>query len=818
MKIVVVGGVAGGASAAARARRLDEHAEIVVFERGEHVSFANCGLPYHIGGSIKNRQALLLQTPQSLQAMLNLEVRVGTEVTGIDRDAKTVTVKTLATGATYTEPYDKLVLCPGAAPIRPDLPGIDRPGIHVLRNVADMDAIKVAVDGGAREAVVIGGGYIGVEMAENLVERGMTVHLVEMMDQLMPPLDREMARDLEKHMAWKGVALHLGTAAAAFRDAGGKRLSVELVDGTTVSADLVVLAAGVRPDSALAKAAGLDIGARGGIKVNENLQTSDPDIYAAGDAIEVVHSVTGEAMQIPLAGPANRQGRSVADHIYGRKGAYTDTKGTAIVKVFDMTAGGTGATEKALKKAGVPYRKVYLHPSGHAGYYPGTAPMHVKVLYAPGTGKLLGAQVVGYDGVDKRIDVFATALCAGMTVYDLKEIELAYAPPYGSAKDPVNMAGLVAGNVLDGDLVLWQPEDFPAKTADGVILDVRSPQEYDTWHVPGAINIPVARLRQSLDQVPRDKPIYAYCRVGFRSYLAYRMLKQRGFDRVASLSGGTMTFCSYHGSDICSGQPEPVAISYVEAQTAATVAPTGSVVDLDLRGMQCPGPIRELGLAMAKLQPGDAIAATASDPGFAADGPMWARRQGHEVVDVRAEGSTVRLTVRKGSQRACAVAGSVRSPANKKTMVVFSGDLDKVLAAFIIANGAVSMGNAVTMFFTFWGLNALRKPGPQARGKGIVDRLFGWMLPKGANRLTLSKMHMAGMGTAMMKYVMRSKRVDSLPRLMELARDAGVKLVACTMSMDVMGIRREELIDGIEFGGVATFLGESDEADMSLFI
>lgn len=817
MKIVIVGGVAGGASAAARARRLDEHAEIIVFERGAHVSFANCGLPYHIGGAIKERDALLLQTPRSLQAMLNLEVRVGSEVVGIDREGKTVTVKTLETGATCTESYDKLVLCPGAAPIRPELPGVDLPGIHVLRNVSDMDAIKAAVDGGAGHAVVIGGGYIGVEMAENLVERGVTVDLVEMADQLMPPLDREMARDLEKHMAWKGVRLHLGSAAAAFRDAGCKRLKVELVDGTTLVTDFVVLAVGVRPDSSLAVSAGLEIGARGGIKVNESLQTSDPDIYAAGDAIEVVHSVTGEHMQIPLAGPANRQGRSVADHIYGRKGAYTDTKGTAVVKVFDMTAGGTGAIEKTLKRAGVPYDKVYLHPSGHAGYYPGTAPMHVKVLYAPDSGKLLGAQVVGYDGIDKRLDVFATALCAGMTVYDLKELELAYAPPYGSAKDAVNMAGLVASNVLDGDLELWNPEDFPEKTAGGVILDVRSPQEYETWHVPGAVNIPVSRLRDSLEKLPKDRPIYTYCRVGFRSYLAYRLLKQRGFEQVASLSGGTMTFCSYHGSDVCSGQPEPVAISYAEAETAA--APKAGVsVDLDLCGLQCPGPIHELNAAMAKLNVGDTLTAKASDPGFAADGPMWAKRLGHEVLDVQADGPTVTVKLRKGSGRPCSVAAAGKMPLNKKTMVVFSGDLDKVLASFIIANGAASMGNEVTMFFTFWGLNALRKSGPQAAGKGIIDRMFGWMLPKGANALKLSQMHMAGMGTAMMKHVMKSKRVDSLPSLMQMAREAGVKLVACTMSMDVMGIKREELIDGIEYGGVAAFLGESDEANMTLFV
>ncbi len=546
MKIVIIGGVAAGMSAAARARRLDESAEIVVLEKGRHVSFANCGLPYHIGGVIGDREDLLLQTPQSLKASLNLDVRVGHEVKSIDRAAKKVLVADAASGRVYDESYDKLVLCPGAAPIRPDLPGIAHPRVFVLRNVEDMDRIKAAVDAGAKSAVVIGGGYIGVEMAENLKRRGMSVALVELADQIMPPLDREMARDLEVHLGRQGVALHLGTAAAAFRDAGGG-LVIELSTAKTLTADLAILSIGVRPDSALARQAGLDIGPRGGIKVDAHLRTSDPDIYAAGDAIEVKDTVTGEPAFIPLAGPANRQGRTVAENLCGRQTVYGSTQGTAVVKVFDMTAGGTGANEKVLRKLGRPYRKVYLHPAGHAGYYPGTAPMHIKLLFAPDTGKVLGAQVVGYDGVDKRLDVFATAIRAGLTVEDLQNLELAYAPPYGSAKDPVNMAGFVAANLRQGDVAFWYAEDYPARTAGGTIVDVRGPQEYDGWHIPGAVNIPLGKLRSALDRIPRDKPVYLYCKVGFRSYLAYRILRQRGFDQIATLSGGSLTFCSYHG-------------------------------------------------------------------------------------------------------------------------------------------------------------------------------------------------------------------------------------------------------------------------------
>lgn len=545
MKILVIGGVAAGMSAAARARRLDESAEIVVLERSKHVSFANCGLPYHVGGIIKERDNLLLQTPASLRASLNLDVRVGHEARGIDRRRRTVQVVELGSGREYDESYDKLVLAPGAVPIRPNLAGIDHPRVCVLRNIEDMDLIKGVVDRGARKAVVIGGGYIGVEMAENLRERGLEVELVEMADQIIPPLDREMARYLEVHMADHGIKLRLGLAAAAFREVAGQ-IAVELTNASVLSADLAILAAGVRPDTALARMAGLTLGARGGIQVDAHMRTSDPDIYAAGDAVEVVDTVTGQPSLIPLAGPANRQGRIVGENICGRDTTYSSTQGTSIVKVFDMTGGGTGASEKTLKKTGRAFQKIYLHPSGHAGYYPGSAQMHIKVLFEPQTGKLLGAQVVGYDGVDKRLDVFATAIRAGMTISQLQHLELAYAPPYASAKDPVNMAGFIGDNLLRGDLVLWYAEDFPAKTSDGLILDVRSPQEFELWHIPGAVNIPLGTLRSQLDKIPRDRMVYLYCKVGFRSYLAYRLLRQRGITKLATLAGGSLTFCSVH--------------------------------------------------------------------------------------------------------------------------------------------------------------------------------------------------------------------------------------------------------------------------------
>lgn len=567
MKIVIVGGVAAGMSAAARARRLSENAEIIVLERSQYVSFANCGLPYHIGGDIKDRDQLLLQTPQTLAENLNLDVRTGHEVISIDRSKQTITIKDLMTSEPYLEAYDKLVLCPGASPIRPKLPGVNHPRIFTLRNIEDMDIIKAIVDQGILHAVVVGGGYIGVEMAENLRHRGLAVTLVELADQIMPSLDQEMARDLQYHLEYHGVQLRLGTAAVSFNDENGN-VHITLQDGTILLADIVLLAVGVRPDANLARHAGITLGPLGGIEVNAHMQTSDPNVYAAGDVIEVIDTITGAQSLIALAGPANRQGRIVAEHILGRESTYSSTQGTAIVKVFEMTGGVTGASEKLLKSKKLPYHKVYIHPSGHASYYPGSTSMHIKLLFAPDDGKILGAQVVGYDGVDKRIDIFATAIRAGLTVYDLEELELAYAPPYGSAKDPVNMAGFVAANLLKGDVDFWYAEDYPAAMENSLTIDVRSANEYMTWHIPGAINIPLGQLRTQLDSLPKDKPIFLYCRVGFRSYLGYRILVQSGFNQVKTLAGGSKTFCSFHRTPLCTGRPGIPFVAHAEEQLA----------------------------------------------------------------------------------------------------------------------------------------------------------------------------------------------------------------------------------------------------------
>ena len=553
MKVVVIGGVAGGASAAARLRRLNESAEIVVLERDRYVSYANCGLPYHIGGIIAERDKLLVQTPEGLRASLNLDVRVGHEVLAIDRAARQVTVRDQDSGAEYREGYDKLVLAQGAQPLRPPLPGVDNPLIFTLRNIPDMDAIIAALETGARRAVVVGGSYIGVEIAECLLHRGLAVDLIELQAQVMPPLDGEMARGLEYHMLSHGIRLHLGTGVRSFGGADGE-LHVQLTDGTSVDADIAVLAVGVKPDTGVARACGIDLGETGGVRVDAHMRTNDPDIYAVGDMVEIVDTVTGDPGLIALAGPANRQGRVAADHIGGRDSRYQSTQGTAVVKIFEMVGAATGASEKSLRRDHRPFAKVHLHPSGHASYYPGTAPIHLKLLFEPETGRILGAQAVGFDGVDKRIDVLATAIRAGLTVHDLEHLELAYAPPFSSAKDPVNMAGFIAANVLRGDLRLWYPEDYPQRTANGVILDVRSPVEHAEWHIPGSTNIALPQLRGRLAELPTDQPLFVHCRVGFRGYLACRILSQSGFDEVYNLSGGALTFSNHHRTVYSTGR------------------------------------------------------------------------------------------------------------------------------------------------------------------------------------------------------------------------------------------------------------------------
>jgi NADPH-dependent 2,4-dienoyl-CoA reductase/sulfur reductase-like enzyme/peroxiredoxin family protein/TusA-related sulfurtransferase/rhodanese-related sulfurtransferase len=806
-KLLIVGGVAGGASAAARARRLDEQAEIILFERGPDISFANCGLPYHIGGTIADRDKLLVTTPEVMTAKFNIDVRVLSEVVSIDREKKLLVIKNLQSGEIYNEAYDNLILSPGAAPLRPPIPGIDNPNVLTLRNLEDMDRIIKSLE--SRHAVaVIGGGYIGLEMAEALREKKVETTLIELAPQVMGPADPEMATVLHQELRLFGVNLKLETSVTAFeKSAGG--VDLILSDGDRLHVDFAVLAIGVKPEAKLAIDAGLELGKTGGIKVDDHMATSDPSIYAVGDAVEVTDLTTGQPALIPLAGPANRQGRIAADNIFGRNSIYKNTQGTAICKVFNMAIGMTGLSEKTARRQGIDYEKVYVHPASHASYYPGSHPISLKLLFDPASGKVLGAQAVGADGVDKRIDVIAVAIRAGLTVYDLEEMELSYAPPYGSAKDPVNYAGFAAANVLRGDTRLCSVEEMSNPSDNQKLLDVRTPEEVAAGTIPGAKNIPLADLRSSLDALDKDKEYLVFCKVGLSGYLADRILSQHGF-KSKNLSGGLKTYSMFIANQT-DGIPESEIVSDDPGAETVTAPPNaaqavGTVVkEIDACGLQCPGPIMQLSKGLEAIQPGEALAITSTDPGFMADVPAWCNSTGNRLDALEPANGAYRAVITKQGPKPPVATVAAAGP-KRFTNVVFSNDLDKALAAFIIANGAVTMGYEVTLFFTFWGLNVLRKNEPVTVKKTLIEKMFGIMMPRGPDKLKLSQMQMGGMGAAMIKGIMKQKNVLSLPELMQTALDNGVKLVACTMSMDLMGIKREELIDGVEEGGVAMYI------------
>ena len=804
-KLLIIGGVAGGASAAARARRLDENAAIILFERGPDISFANCGLPYHIGGTITDRDKLLVTTPEIMQRKYNFDVRTQTEVISIDRDQKEVVAKNLTTGEEYTESYDNLVLSPGAAPMRPPIPGIDNENVLSLRNLQDMDQIIERIDG-KKNIAVIGGGFIGLEMAEALRELGIGATLIELAPQVMGPADPEMATTLHQEMRLFGVDLRLKTSVTEFKESTNG-VTLILSDGGSLTVDATILAIGVKPESKLAMEAGLEIGTTGGIKVDEHMKTSDEHIYAVGDAIEIIDYVTRQPALVPLAGPANRQGRIAADNIFGRDSVYKDTQGTSICKVFNMAIAMTGLSEKMAKRTETPYEKIYVHPSSHAGYYPGAHPISFKLLFDPKTGKVLGAQAVGADGVDKRIDVIAVAIRAGLTVEDLSELELSYAPPFGSAKDVVNYAGFVANNVFTGDSQIFHVEETFKLTDNQKLIDVRNEEEMATGTIRNAKNIPLPSLRENLDQFSTDKEYLIFCQVGLRGYLACRILEQNGI-KCRNLSGGYKSYMMLTDQQIAP-IPEAEIMNNDTGEKTINQHPEilPPVLEVDACGLQCPGPIMKLKSSLETIKSGEALSITSTDPGFAGDIPAWCNSTGNRLDSlnpIKGGGYCAVITKSQGGGETCP---SIQSP-KRFTNVVFSNDLDKALAAFIIANGAASMGYEVTLFFTFWGLNILRKENPGTVKKNLIESMFGMMMPKGPKKLSLSQMNMGGMGKAMIEDIMNKKGVASLPELIASAQESGVKLVVCSMSMDLMGIKREELIDGIEEGGVAMYIDQ----------
>lgn len=642
MKIIIIGGVAGGATTAARIRRVDETAEIILLEKGKHISYANCGLPYYIGGVIEEREKLFVQTPEAFSTRFRVDVRTENEVIFIDRKKKTVTVRQ-SSEDTYEESYDKLLISTGASPVRPPLPGIDLPGIFTLRNVTDTDRIKEYINSHSpRKAVVVGAGFIGLEMAENLHAQGAKVSIVEMGNQVMAPIDFSMASLVHQHLMDKGVNLYLEQAVASF-EREGKGLKVTFKNGQSISADIVILSIGVRPETSLARAAELTIGPAGGIAVNDYLQTSDEAIYAIGDAIEYRHPITGKPWLNYLAGPANRQGRIVADNILGAKIPYEGSIGTSIAKVFDMTVASTGLPGKRLRLEGIDYMSSTIHPASHAGYYPDAMPMSIKITFDKQTGRLYGGQIVGYDGVDKRIDELALVIKHQGTVYDLMKVEQTYAPPFSSAKDPVAIAGYVAEDMITGKTnpVYWR-ELRDIEMENKFLLDVRTQDEFALGSLPGAVNIPLDELRDRMSELPKDRMIYTFCAVGLRGYLAYRILTQHGFDKVRNLSGGLKTYRAatapivihQENEDQTDESPSPQEKTLSSEPSAAPAIPVAAAktIRVDACGLQCPGPILKMKKTMDGLASGERVEITATDPGFPRDAAAWCSSDRKSVV------------------------------------------------------------------------------------------------------------------------------------------------------------------------------------------
>ncbi|MGM9708952.1 MAG: FAD-dependent oxidoreductase [Prevotella sp.] len=815
-KYLIVGGVAGGATAAARIRRLTEDAEIILFEKGAYISYANCGLPYYIGGVIEERDRLFVQTPEAFGKRFNIDVRTRSEVIAIHPEKKQVTVRS-AEGKEYTENYDKLLLSPGASPVVPPLPGIQSEGIFTLRNVDDTDRIKAYMTAHqVRRTVIVGGGFIGLEMAENLKHAGSQVAVVEMAPQVMGPIDYSMAALVHQHLQQQDVKLYLEQAVERFSREGDE-LTVYFKSGISLKADMVLLSIGVRAETRLAQEAGLKLGEMRGIWVDAYLQTSDADIYAVGDAIEYPHPITGKPWLNFLAGPANRQARIVADNmVLGNRIHYEGAIGTSIAKVFDLTVASTGLPAKRLKQMGIPYLSATIHNGSHAGYYPGSLQMAIKITFSPTDGKLYGAQIVGYDGVDTRIDQYALAIKQGATVEQLTRLEHAYAPPFSSAKDPVAISGYVAGNILSGKMTpLYWREMQQADKSQVTLVDVRTPDEYALGTIPGAINIPLDNLRERLADIPENKPVYLFCGVGLRGYLASNILKSKGYPDVRNLIGGLTT---YNAATATIKTPEGfVCDTTTHACPASSCMCDKSILKVDACGIQCPGPILKLKQAMDVLAVGQQLEVRATDAGFPRDAEAWCRTTGHKFLGKRAEGGIQIVEIEKAAPQVVE-ATQPQTSEQGKTLILFSDDLDKTLATFVLANGAAATGKKVSIFFTFWGLNAIKKVRKPKVKKDIFGRMFGWMLPADSTQLALSKMNMLGIGSKMMRYLMRKKGVDSLETLRQQAIDQGVEFIACQMSMDVMGIKREELLDNVTVGGVASYMERAEQANVNLFI
>ena len=813
MKIIIIGGVAGGMSAAARLRRLDEKSDIIVIEKSGYVSFANCGLPYYIGGVIKEKDSLLLETPSTLKEKFNLDVRVKSEAVSINREKKEIKIKNIETNDEYTESYDKLLISTGAKPFVPDIKGLEEAGYLTLRNIEDMEKISSCIDSdGYKNAVIIGGGFIGLETAENLKHKNINVTIIEKADQVMAPLDPEMASFIHGEIKRRNIALYLNSDITEISNSGKKKI-IKLKSGEVVETDIIIASIGVVPDSELAKNAGLKMSSKGAVEVDEYLKTSDSDIYAAGDVIEIRNAITGQKALVPLAGPANKQGRTAADNILGREEKYTGTIGTSIMKFFNMTAASTGINEKYLKKQDINYKSLFIIKADHAGYYPGASDIYFKILFEPETGKIFGAQAVGEKGADKKIDIIATAILGNISVYKLKDLETAYAPPFNSAKDIINYASYMAENIKrDGlETVSWNETDKIG------LIDVRTEDEYNIDHIQGAVNMPLNTLRENMGKLDKNKEYIVYCKVGQRGYNAQRILVNNGY-KVKNLNGG---FSIYKSALM----PQDNRIKFendIKNDKHRSISGLNSADKkiLDVTGLQCPGPIIKIKNKISELKTGEVLEVKATDPGFENDIKVWTRQTGNTLLNIENTDGEILAEIKKGESSLRAKKPDEEAvKENSTSLVIFSGDFDKVFAALVIANGALAMGNSVSIFFTFWGLNVLRKSNYKTRSKkGIIEKCFGIMMPKGVSKLKLSNMNFFGLGRKMINKVMKTKNIESLESLLEQYIENGGKITACTMSMDVMGIKKDELIENIEYGGVATYMENANKANHNLFI
>ncbi len=816
MKHLIIGGVAGGATAAARIRRIDENAEIVILEKGKYISYANCGLPYYIGGTIQDRSRLFLQTPESFGNRFEVDVKIEHEAVRINPDQKTVTVRNHK-GEFYDESYDKLLLSPGAAPIRPKIDGINIDGVFSLRNVPDTDTIKNYVtQHKIKKAVVIGAGFIGLEMAENLYHLGAQVSIVEKLPQVMAPIDFSMAQLVHQHLADKGVQLHINDSVVKLAKSENGILSY-LDSGKIIDADIVILSIGVRPEINFIKDSPIKIGETGGIWVNEYLETSVPDIFAVGDAIEFPHPITGKPWLNYLANPANRQGRLVADNmVFGNQEVYEGSIGTSIAKVFDITVASTGLPAKKLQEMEIPFHSSWTHSGSHAGYYPAATQISLKLTFDPQSGQIFGAQGVGYDGVDKRIDQIALLIKLKKTIFDLMLVEHTYAPPFSSAKDPISIAGYVANNIFHHKMpiVTWR-EIVTANPEEVCIVDVRTKEEYEMGNITGAINIPVDELRLRLDEIPQDKKIIVHCAIGLRGYLALKILKQHGFDHVYNLSGGYKTYIA--ATTNFENRENPIFKKAEEANDfQVSVTDKKQFIQIDACGLQCPGPIMKLKKGIDEAQTGDQILISSTDAGFARDVESWCKTTNHILISNSSEKGIYNAVIEKSGSKPKGDYSVI--PEKGKTFIMFSDDLDKALATFILANGAAATGEKATIFFTFWGLNVIKREQKPKVSKSFMDKMFSLMLPSSSLELKLSKLSMFGIGDRIMRRLMKKKGISSLETLRDQAIESGVEFIACQMSMDMIGVKESELIEGVSIGGVATYMERANRANVNLFI